>query len=73
MWDRVNGMECYTIDGWAWMGEDMVRRILQVASRLSKMDKNQLGDAADYFVSVIKWNPKFNRIRWRLSLNVLKW
>lgn len=61
------------MDGWAWMGEDMVQRILQVASRLSKMDKNQLGDAADYFVNVIKWNPKFNRIRWILSLNVLKW
>lgn len=66
-------MECNTMDGWAWMGEDMVRRILQVASRLSKMDKNQLGDAADSFVNVIKWNPKFNRIRWILSLNVLKW
>lgn len=33
-------MECNRMDGWAWMGEDMVWCILQVANRLSEMDKN---------------------------------
>lgn len=71
-WDRVNEMECNRMDGWAWMGQDMVWCILQVADSV-KWIKNRLGEAADYFVKVIKLNPKFSRIRWIPSLNVFKW
>lgn len=71
----IGGMEWNAIEwtaglGWGktWCG---VYYRLQTDS--VKWIKNRLGEAADYFVKVIKLNLKFNRIRWIPSLNVLKW